>query len=146
MTLLLDVERLNFDSNINSSEYDITQIKPGVSIWFTEKSFVTLRYTHGWLHDETDYDYYSAALNFGDMPCDGRLTLGFAYGTDPELEFGAIGATLTDAYICSVFYKQPIKPDLSIYAGLEYVYRMRPDSNGELYQSMAPTVGLVWKF
>ena len=146
VTLLLDAEQLYFDSNLSSAEYDITQIKPGVSYWFTEKSFVTLRYAHGWVHDELDYDYYSAAVNFGDMPRDGQLTFGFAYGTDPELDFGAPAASLSDAYIATVFYKEPIKPNLSVFAGLEYVYRLRPDNDKELYQSITPTTGLVWKF
>ncbi len=146
ITLLLDAEQLYFDTHSSSSEYDITQIKPGVSYWFTEKSFLTLRYAHGWVHDEVDYDYYSAAVNFGDMPRDGQLTIGVAYGTDPELDFGGTGATLSDAYIGTIFYKKPIKPNLSIFAGIEYVYRLRPDNDKELYQSITPTVGLVWKF
>lgn len=146
VTLLLDVEQLEFDYKLTDKKYSITQIKPGVSFWFTEKSFITLRYTHGWLHNEADFDYYSASVNLGDMPRDGQLTIGVAYGTDPELDFGAIGATLSDAYIGSIYYKQPINPDLSIFAGVEYVYRMRPDNNAELYQSITPTIGLSWKF
>lgn len=146
VTLLLDVEQLYFDTNYSSTEYDITQVKPGVSYWFTEKSSITFRYAHGWVHDQVDYDYYSAAVNFADMPRDGQLTLGFAYGTDPELDFGAPVAALSDAYIATIFYKQPIKPTLSIFAGLEYVYRLRPDNDEELYQSITPTIGLVWKF
>lgn len=146
VTLLFDVERLEFDSSSTRPDFQITQIKPGVSYWLTDKTALTLRYTHGWLHNESDYDYYSASVKFVDLPRDAQLTVGVAYGTDPDLDFGTIGATLSDAYTCSVFYKQPLKPDLSIYAGVEYVYRMRADTNGELYQRITPTIGLSWKF
>ena len=145
-TLLFDVERLDFDSNSTRGQFHITQIRPGVSYWLNEKSEITLRYTHGWLHNESDYDYYSASVKFIDLPRDAQLTVGVAYGTDPDLDFGTMGAILSDAYTCSVFYKQPIKPDLSVYAGVEYVYRMRADTNGELYQRITPTIGLSWKF
>lgn len=144
--LHFDVEHMEFGSYAPDWEDGITQIKPGVSYWFTEKTFITLRYTHGWVHDETDYDYYSATVNFGDLPCDGQLSLGVAYGTDPDLGFGTVGTALTDAYTFSIFYKQPIKPDLSVFAGLEYVYRLRPDNDRELYQMWTPTIGLSWKF
>jgi hypothetical protein len=85
-------------------------------------------------------------VTLGDMPCNGQLTLGFAYGTDPDLDLGSGVTALSDAYLFSIFYKQPINPDLSIFAGLEYVYRMRSDTNGELYQKLTPTIGLSWKF
>jgi YaiO family outer membrane protein len=146
VSLLFDVEQLNFDSDFPAFEDDITQIKPGVSFWFTEKSFVTFRYTHGWVHSQVDYDYYSAAVTIGDMPYNGQLTLGFAYGTDPDLDFGLTGATLSNAYILSIFYKQPINPDLSVFAGVEYVYREHPNNGGQLYQKITPTIGLSWKF
>lgn len=146
VTLLLDVDQLYFDPQYGTTKYDITQVKPGISYWFTEETFITLRYAHGWVHDEVDYDYYSAAVNFGDLPRDGQLTVGFAYGTDPELDFGAPGAGLSDAYIATVFYKEPIREDISVFVGLEYVYRLHPFRDEELYQSITPTVGLVWKF
>ncbi|MFC4992618.1 YaiO family outer membrane beta-barrel protein [Rubritalea tangerina] len=145
-TALLDVDQLYFDLKNSDEDYDLTQIKPGVVWWFTEESNVTLRYAYGWVHNEVDYDYYSAALNYGELPRDGQLTLGFAYGTDPELDLGAPGALLSDAYIGTLFYREPIKPNLSVFAGVEYVYRLRPNSDEELYQSITPTIGLVWKF
>lgn len=145
-TLLFDAERLDFNSNSRRSTFHISQIKPGISYWLTEKSEITLRYTHGWLHNEADYDYYSASLKLVDMPRDGQLTLAAAYGTDPDLDFGTMSALLSDAYTCSIFYKQPVKPDLSVFAGVEYVYRMSAGSSAELYQKITPTIGLSWKF
>ncbi len=146
VSLLFDLERLNYNSNDIAYEDDITQISPGISYWFTEKSFITMRYTHGWVHSETDFDYYSAAVTLGNMPYNAQLTLGFAYGTDPDLDFGSGVTTLSNAYTLSIYYKQPINPDLSVFAGLEYVYRMRPDNDGQLYQKLTPTIGLSWKF
>lgn len=146
VALSLDVDRLYIDPKYSNKNFHITQVQPGLEYWFTEKSNITLRYAHGWFHGESDFDYYSIALNYGDMPRDGKLTIGFAYGTDPELDFGTTGATLSDAYIVSIFYKEPIKPDLSVFVGLEYVYRLRPDNGKELYQSLTPTVGFIWKF
>ena len=144
--LLFDVEHMEFSSYAPDWDHGITQISPGLSYWFTDKTYVTLRCTHGWIHGEERYDYYSAAVNFGDLPYDAQLTLGLAYGTDPDFEFGTLGTTLSNAYTFSIFYKQPINPDLSIFAGLEYLYRLRPDNDKELYQMWIPTIGLSWKF
>jgi YaiO family outer membrane protein len=145
--LLFDVEQLNFGSYAPEWEDDgITQIKPGISYWFTDNTYMTFRYTHGWVHDQTDIDCYSAKVNFGDLPRDGQLSIGVTYGTDPDLEFGTNGTTLSDAYTFSIFYKEPIKPNLTIFAGLEYVYRFQSNSDRELYQMWIPTIGLSWKF
>lgn len=146
LELLFDVDEMNFGSYAPTWKDGITQIKPGVSYWFTEKTFATLRYNHGWIHSETDYDYYSASINFGDLPRDGQLSFGISYGTDPDLDFGTGNAALSDAYTFNIFYKEPINPDLTVFAGLEYVYRLRADNNDELYQMWTPTIGLSWKF
>ena len=144
---IFDVEQLNFGSYAPAWEDDgITLIKPGISYWFTEKTFATFRYIHGWVNNESDFDCYSAALNFGDLPRDGQLTLGISFGTDPDLDFSTTGTALSDAYTFSIFYKEPIKPNLTIFAGLEYVYRFQPTNNHELYQMWTPTIGLSWKF
>ena len=146
LEFLIDAEHLNFASTATAWDDGITQIRPGVSYWLTENTFITLRYTHGWAHDATDYDYYSAAISIGDLPRDGRLTLGIAYGTDPDLDWGTGITDLSNAYTLNIFYKEPISPDLTVFAGLEYVYRLRADSNRELYQMWTPTIGLSWKF
>ncbi len=144
---LLDVEQLNFGSYAPAWEDDgITQIKPGFSYWFTENTFATFRYTHGWVHDQADFDCYSAAVVFGDLPRDGQLSIGISYGTDPDLDFGTTGTALSDAYTFNIFYKEPIKPNLTLFAGLEYVYRFQTNNNRELYQMWTPTIGLSWKF
>lgn len=144
--LLMDVEHLNFGSYAQNWDDGITQIKPGLTYWFNDKTRITMRYTHGWVHDEVDYDYYSLDLTLGDLPRNAELVLSLAYGTDPDIGFGTGKATLTDAYVIGLMYKQPINPDLTFFVGLEYVYRLRPDNDRELYQMLTPTIGLSWKF
>lgn len=138
--LLFDYDQLNFTGG------DISQIRPGLAYWFTDASYLTLRYARGWAFGDLEYNYYSAALNVGDMPGGGRLTLGFAYGTDPDLDFGTNITSLSNAYIYTVFYNQPVTRDLNIFAGIQYVYRLNEENTAELYQQLTPTIGLVWKF
>ncbi len=42
------------------------------------------------------------------MPGGGRLTAGIAYGTDPDIDFGTGNDSLSNAWIGSLFYQQPI--------------------------------------
>jgi hypothetical protein len=85
-------------------------------------------------------------MNFWNMPGGGRLTVGLAYGTDPDLDFGTGDTSLSNAWIGSLFYQQPITESFSVVAGLQYVYRLRENNSGQLYQQWAPTIGGVWKF
>ena len=146
LELLFDVERLEFQDQVAIWDDGITQIKPGFTWWMNEHNRVTLRYIHGWVHDHSDFDYYSAKFHFADLIRDGVLSVGLAYGSDPDFGFGSTATTLTDAYILSVFYTEPIKENLKIIVGIEYVYRLRPDNNRELYQMLTPTIGLSWNF
>lgn len=138
--LLFDYDQLNFTGG------DISQIRPGVSWWFNDETWLTLRYARGWAFGDLEYNYYSAALNFDDMPGGGRLTLGFAYGTDPDIEFGTDITSLSNAYIYTLFYNQPVTRDLNVFAGIQYVYRLNEDNTEQLYQQLTPTIGLIWKF
>lgn len=144
--LLFDFQQLNFSSQGSLRDNSISQIKPGLSVWLTEKSFITLRYARGWAFNSLDYNYYSGTLNIGDLPGNGRLTLGFAYGTDPDLDFGTDQTSLSNAYVYTLFYTHPLTDYLSVFGGVEYVYRLKQDSNEELYQQLTPTIGLAWKF
>lgn len=138
--VLFDYDQLNFTGG------DISQIRPGLAYWFNDATYLTLRYARGWAFGDLEYNYYSAALNVGEMPGGGRLTLGFAYGTDPDIEFGTNLTSLSNAYIYTLFYNQPVTRDLNIFAGIQYVYRLNEENTAELYQQLTPTIGLVWKF
>ena len=146
LLLLFDYTQLNFSSVAPLGEGSIEQIKPGFSWWFTDDMFFTFRYAHGWAFNDDNYNYYAGSMNFWNMPGGGRLTVGLAYGTDPDLEFGSGATSLSNAWIGSLFYRQPITPDFAIVAGLQYVYRLRENNSGELYQQWAPTIGAVWNF
>jgi hypothetical protein len=146
LLLLFDYAQYNFSSVDPLGPGSIEQIKPGFSWWFTDDIFLTFRYAQGWAYNEDNYNYYSGTLNFWNMPGGGRLSVGLAYGTDPDLDFGTGEKSLSNAWIGSLFYQQPITEDLSVIAGVQYVYRLREDNAGELYQQWSPTVGLSWKF
>lgn len=151
LALLFDFQQLNFSSGSpvefsDSENTSITQVKPGVSFWLTDKSWITFRYAHGWAYGTENYNYYSGTFNIGDIPGGGRLTMGFAYGTDPDLDFASLRSSLSNAYIGTLFYSHPLTSDVSIFGGVQYVYRLREKDNSELYQQLTPTLGLVWKF
>ena len=138
--LLLDYQRFNFIQG------PIDQINPGLAIGITDDICLTLRYVRGWAYNSLEFNYYSAGLNIG-LPGDRRVNLAFAYGTDPDSEAGSSGPvnSLTPAYTYSLYFTQPITKDLKIFAGLQYVYRLKK-TGGELYQQLTPGIGLTWKF
>jgi hypothetical protein len=146
LLLLFDYAQYNFSSVAPLGEGSIEQIRPGFSWWFTDDVFMTLRYSHGWAFNNDQYNYYSGTLNFWNMPRGGRLALGLAYGTDPDLDFGTGDTSLSNAWIGSLFYQHPLTENLWLIAGIQYVYRLKENNTDELYQQWSPTVGLSWKF
>lgn len=146
ITLLFDYQQMNFSTQGPVGPGSIEQLKPGVTLWYNDDIFLTFRYARGWAFNDFGYDYYSGTLNWGNLPGGGRLTVGFAYGTDPDLDFGTNETGLSPAYTYSLFYRQPITEDLSVFGGVQYVYRLREGGREELYQQLTPTIGLIWKF
>ncbi len=146
LLLLFDYTQFNFASVAPLGRGSIEQIKPGFSWWFNDDIFFTFRYAHGWAFNTDTYNYYAGTLNFWNMPGGGRLTAGLAYGTDPDIEFGTGATSLSNAWIGTLFYQQPITENFAVIAGLQYVYRLRENSSEELYQQWSPTIGAVWKF
>jgi hypothetical protein len=74
--------------------------------------------------------------------------MAFAYGTDPDAQVGANGnnvSSLSPAYTYSLFFTQPITRDLSLFTGVQYIYRLT-QNNSPLYQQLTPTLGLSMKF
>lgn len=146
LALLLDYQQLNFGTSGAVGPGSIEQAKVGLTYWFTDDVSLTLRYARGYAFNDFGYNYYSASFSVSNLPGGGRVVASFAYGTDPDLDFGTNESSLSNAYIGSLYYTQPITKDLSVFAGLQYVYRMKQNSTAELYQQLTPTVGLVWKF
>lgn len=140
--ILLDYQRYNFIWG------PIDQINPGIVYNFTEETWITARYVRGWAFYDLQYNYYSAALNLG-LPGHRRLTLAFAYGTDPDAQIGANGDSVTSlspAYTYSLFFTQPITRDLKLFTGIQYVYRLESYGGSELYQQLTPTIGCSLQF
>ena len=140
--LLLDYQHYNFIWG------PIDQINPGLVWSFNEQSWLTLRYVRGWAFYNLEYNYYSAALNIG-LPGKRKLTMAFAYGTDPDAQIGADGTTntnLSPAYTYSLFLTQPITRDLNLFAGIQYCYRLTQYGGGELYEQITPTLGCSLQF
>lgn len=139
--VLFDYQHYNFIQG------PIDQLNPGLVYNFNDENSIVLRYVRGWAFYNLDYNYYSAALNLG-LPGKRRLSLAFAYGTDPDAEIGANGnnvTSLSPAYTYSVFFTQPVTRDLNLFAGIQYCYRLTSD-NAPLYQQLTPTIGLALKF
>ncbi|MCX8493491.1 MAG: hypothetical protein ORN23_04610 [Chthoniobacterales bacterium] len=139
--LLLDYQRYNFIQG------PLDQINPGIAYNFTDTTSLVLRYVRGWAFNNLEYNYYSAALNLG-LPGNRRLSMAFAYGTDPDAQVGANGnnvSSLSPAYTYSLFFTQPITRDLSLFTGVQYIYRLT-QNNSPLYQQLTPTLGLSMKF
>jgi hypothetical protein len=139
--VLFDYQHYNFIQG------PIDQVNPGLVYNFNDENSIAVRYVRGWAFYNLDYNYYSAALNLG-LPGKRRLSLAFAYGTDPDAEVGANGnnvTSLSPAYTYSVFFTQPVTRDLNLFAGVQYCYRLTQDYS-PLYQQLTPSVGLALKF
>lgn len=140
--VLLDYQHYNFIWG------PIDQVNPGLVWSFNDKSWLTVRYVRGWAFYNLEYNYYSAALNFG-LPGNRRLSMAFAYGTDPDAQIGADGTTntnLSPAYTYSLFLTQPLTRDLNLFAGIQYCYRLTQYGGGELYEQITPTLGCSLQF
>lgn len=133
VSLLLDVERLNF------SEGPVDQYKPGLTYWFTEKTYLTGRYTYGRAFHEERYDAGSLRLNIG-LSDDRRLIFGIAHGADPEKDPAVPGVILTTADSYSLFYHVPLRPSLELIVGAEY------EDRRDIYHRTTATVGFVRRF
>jgi hypothetical protein len=139
--LLLDYQRYNFIQG------PIDQINPGIVYNFTDQTSIAFRYVRGWAFYNLEYNYYSTAFNLG-LPGDRKLTMAFAYGTDPDSEIGANGnnvSSLSPAYTYSLFFTQPITRELTLFTGVQYCYRLK-QTGGQLYEQLTPTIGCTWKF
>jgi hypothetical protein len=139
--VLFDYQHYNFIQG------PIDQLNPGLVYNFNDETSIALRYVRGWAFYNLDYNYYSTALNLG-LPGNRRLSLAFAYGTDPDAQIGADGNSVTSlspAYTYSVFFTQPITRDLKLFAGVQYCYRLT-ENNAPLYQQLTPSIGLALTF
>ena len=133
LSLLFDVERLNFP------EGPVDQYKPGVTYWFSDRTYLTARYVDGRAFNEEHFDAVSLQLNLG-LSEGRRLTLGVAHGTDPEKDPAVPGVILTTADTYSIYYRTPLQPSLDFIVGVEY------EDRRDIYHRTTATVGFVKRF
>ncbi|MGH8452972.1 MAG: YaiO family outer membrane beta-barrel protein [Nevskiales bacterium] len=133
VSLLFDVEQLNF------AEGPVDQYKPGLIYWFSDRTWLTGRYTLGHAFHAERYDAVSLQLNLG-LSEGRRLTLGIAHGTDPEKDPAVPGVILTTADTYSIYYRTPLRPSLELIVGAEY------EDRRDIYSRTTATLGLVKRF
>lgn len=132
VSFLVDYDWLDF------AEGSIHQVKPALTLWFNEVTFLTARYTYGRAYDDHSFTAYSVRLTVG-LPRDASLGLAWAHGVDPEKDPDA-GVLLTMANVYDVTVRMPLMQRLDVIVGGEYEDRHR------LYTRRMATVGLSVKF
>jgi YaiO family outer membrane protein len=133
LSLALDYRHQSF------TEGPINQVTPAVTAWFSDDTSLTVRYSRGRAFAAQDYDAYAIVFNAG-MPGDGRLTLAFAHGTDPEKDPGIPGVILTTATSYYAYYRLPLRRGFDLIVGAEY------EDRPGVYTRTTGTVGLNAKF
>jgi len=113
VSLALDYKRQNF------SDGPINQWSPALTLWFSDETWLTGRYTRGRAFGEEDFNAYAILLNLG-MPASGRLTLAYAHGADPEKDPGVPGVILTNATTYAAYYRFPLRRGFDLIVGAEY--------------------------
>lgn len=104
----------------NFSEGPIDQISPAFTLWFdNDRTWFTARYSYGRAFHEQDFHSYSARLVAG-MPDDGRFTIAYAHGADPEKDPGVPGVLLTNATNYAAYYRLKLGRGFALIAGAEY--------------------------
>lgn len=112
-----DYKRQNF------SEGPIDQISPALTLWFdNDRTWFTARYGYGRAYHEQDFHSFSARLVAG-MPDDGRLTIAYAHGADPEKDPGVPGVLLTNATNYAAYYRLKLGRGFALIVGAEYEER-----------------------
>ena len=117
----------------------INEIKPGVIYWFSDETFLTLRYAHGRAFGDTDYNGFGGRLNLG-LSGKKRVILGYWHGADPERDFGVTNTISIKGNTYSVFYQQPLRRNLDLIVGVEY------ETHTKSYNRTTGTVGFSYKY
>lgn len=133
VSFLLDYQHFNYHMG------EIDQVKPGVTYWFSDETFFTARYAHGWAFGNTQYNGFGGRLNVG-LPGKRRVILGYWHGSDPERDIGIANTLVIKADTYSLYFQQPLRRNLDLIVGVEYEHH--PHS----YNRTTGTVGFSLKF
>jgi len=120
-------------------EGTLHQIKPAVTLWFNEVTFLTARYTYGRAYDDHSFTAYAVRLTIG-LPNDTSLGLAWSHGTDPEKDSGIADVLLTTANIYDLTLRLPVTQRMNLILGGEYEDRLHH------YTRRMATAGLSVKF
>lgn len=133
LSLLLDYSRLEFVTG------SINQYKPGATLWFTERTFLTGRYTYGRAFEEVNFEAYLLRLDLG-LSERFRVALAGAHGSDPEKELAIPRVIITKADTYSAYGHVALCPGLELILGAEY------EDRKNVYTRTTGTVGLSLRF
>lgn len=132
VSVLFDYQHYEYGSG------SIDQIKPGLTFWFTDETFFTVRYASGWAFGDTQYNGFGGNLNLG-LPDKRRLVLGYWHGTDPERDIEAPKTVSVSSNTFSAYLHQPLRRNIDLIVGAEY-------EDNHYYKRTTGTVGLAIKF
>ena len=113
LSLLLDYRQLRFNTG------SVHEIRPGVIVWFGDATWMTLRYADGKAFGTTGYQSRSLRLDHV-FAGQGRLTLVYAHGTDPERDPQLPGVLLTTADLYAATWRIPLNRTLALVVGADH--------------------------
>lgn len=133
MSVLMDYLKLEFVTG------SIDQYKPGVTWWFTERNFLTGRYTYGRAFGEENFEAYLLRLDLG-LSERFRVALSAVHGSDPEKEIGIPRVIITTADTYTAYGHFMLAPGLELILGAEF------EDRNNVYRRTVGTVGLSLRF
>lgn len=133
VALLLDYRRLEF------ADGNLREWRPGVTLWLSDRTWLTARYSDGDAYGTRGYHASSLRLDhrFADRQ---QLSLSYARGVDPERDPLLAGVLLTEADYFSAYYRLPLRPAVDLILGAEY------EDRRHVYTRSGLSVGLVVRF
>lgn len=112
-SLLLDYRQLRFNTG------SVREIRPGVIVWFGDTTWMTLRYADGKAFGTTSYQSRLLRLDHV-LAGQGRLTLVYAHGADPERDPQLAGVLLTTADLYAATWRIPLNRTLALVVGADH--------------------------
>lgn len=113
LSLLLDYRQLRFNTG------SVHEVRPGVILWFGDTTWMTLRYADGKAFGTTSYQSRSLRLDHV-FAGQGRLTLVYAHGADPERDPQLPGVLLTTADLYAATWRIPLNRTLALVVGADH--------------------------
>ncbi len=113
LSLLLDYRQLRFSAG------SVHEVRPGVIVWFGDTTWMTLRYADGRAFGTTGYQSRSLRVDHV-FAGQGRLTLVYAHGADPERVPQLSGVLLTKADLYAATWRIPLNKTFALVVGADH--------------------------